>query len=335
LTMSKKNKRQTQTSALKTEPQNQTGLPKSKRNFVLALIGITLFLAFGFWFFRSVLNNKQKPRAVGIVTGCTKSPSFVSKLGFTNQAALSTSANRIKGLAVIEQGKQPYQHESWKIAGNLAPIQLDTDGDIFVAPAPMINVLDNPFTEQNTIHKVDSNTQEMKPFAKLPITATATEQNPYGILGLGYDCETSSLYASSVAGSTRTSEIGKIYQIDPKNGNVKSVLENIDAFGIGVFNSAKGKRLYYGLARNPEVWSIGLDENGGFLSDAKRETSLESAGTRGDDKVRKIRFTSQNEMNISGIEFNFNLIAPTEKQETVYRFKYDSAKDSWSVINNR
>jgi hypothetical protein len=332
--MSKKKRQQNQTSGAKTEPQIQNNSPKSKRNFVLALIGIALFLAFGFWFFRSVLNNKQKPRAVGIVTGCTKSPSFVSKLGFTNQAALSTSAKRIKGLAIIEQGKQPYQHESWKIAGNLAPIQLDQDGDVFVAPAPMINVLENPFAEQNTIHKVDSNTREMKSFAKLPITANTTEQNPYGILGLGFDCETLSLYASSVAGSTRTSEAGKIYQIDSKNGTVKSVLDNVDAFGIGVFNSAKGKRLYYGSARNPEVWSIGLDDNGGFLPDAKREISLESAGTRGDDKARKIRFTSQNEMNVSGIEFNFNLIAPTEKQETVYRFRYDSATDSWLFADN-
>ena len=329
--MSKK-KTQIKTSKIEKEIENTS--PKSKRNFVLALIGIAIFLAFGYWFFRGVLNNKTKSRPVGIVTGCTKSPSFVSKLGFTNQAALSTSANRIKGLVIIEQGKQPYQHESWKIAGNLAPIQLDKDGDIFVSPAPMINVLDNPFTEQNTIHKIDSNSQEMKPFAKLPTMANATEQNPYGILGLGYDCETSSLYASSVSGSTRTSEVGKIYQIDSTNGNVKATLENIDAFGIGVFNSAKGKRLYYGLARNPEVWSIGLDDNGGFLSDSKREVSLEGFGQRGDDKARKIRFTSQNEMTVTGIEFNFNLIAPTEKQETIYSFRYNLTQDTFSFLSN-
>jgi hypothetical protein len=332
--MSKKKNRQNQTNTPKVETAVQPVASKSKRNFVIMLIGIAIFLAVGFWFFRSVLNNKTKVHPIGIVTGCTKSPSFVSKLGFTNQAALSTSEKKQKGLVIIEQGKQPYQHESWKIAGNLAPIQLDKDGDVFVAPAPMINVLDNPFTEQNTIHKVDSNTHEMKSFAKLPTTANATEQNPYGILALGYDCETSSLYASSVAGSTRTSEAGKLYQIDSANGGVKSVLDNIDAFGIGVFNSAKGKRLYYGLARNPEVWSIGLDDNGGFLSDAKREISLESVGTRGDDKARKIRFTPQNEMIVSGIEFNFNLIAPTEKQETIYRFHYDSTKDSWIAVNN-
>jgi hypothetical protein len=327
-------KKKTQVKPATVEPVAKAGSPKSKRNFILALIGIVLFLAFGFWFFRSVLNNKTKSRPVGIVTGCTKSPAFVSKLGFTNQSALTTSANRIKGLAIIEQGKQPYSHESWKIAGNLAPIQLDKDGDVFVAPAPMINVLDNPFAEQNTIHKVDSNSQEMKPFAKLAAIVNATEQNPYGILGLGYDCETASLYASSVAGSTRTSEAGKIYQIDSANGSVKSVSDNVDAFGIGVFNSAKGKRLYYGSARNPEVWSIGLDDSGGFLQDAKREISLENAGTRGDDKARKIRFTPQNEMIVSGIEFNFNLIAPTEKQETTYRFKYDSAKDAWFTVGN-
>ena len=35
-------------------------------------------------------------------------------------------------------------------------------------------------------------------------------------------------------------------------------------------------------------------------------------------------------MIVFGIEFGFNLIAPTEKQETVYRFRYDAAKDAWN-----
>jgi hypothetical protein len=37
-------------------------------------------------------------------------------------------------------------------------------------------------------------------------------------------------------------------------------------------------------------------------------------------------------MLLFGIEFNFNLIAPTEKQEMVYRFRYNIQKDSWDSV---
>jgi hypothetical protein len=34
-------------------------------------------------------------------------------------------------------------------------------------------------------------------------------------------------------------------------------------------------------------------------------------------------------MIVAGIEFSVNLIAPTEKQETIYRFIYDSKAQKW------
>jgi hypothetical protein len=327
-------KKKTPVKSIKTEPKIKPAVVKSKRNFVLALIGIVIFLAFGYWFFRGVLSNKTINRKMGIVTGCVKSPTFVNQLGFTNKAAFSTSERNLRGLAIIEPDKKPYQHDSWKSAGFLAPIQLSQNGDVFVAPAPTINVLENPILEQNTLYKVDGKTQEMKPFAKLPVGAKTSDQNPFGLLGLGYDCETGVIYASSVFGSTRLSEIGSIFAIDEKTGSIRSELKGIDGFGLTVFNSAKGKRLYYGLARIPEIWSVGINENGEFISDPKREISLEGLGQRGDDKSRKIRFTAQNELIVTGIEFNFNLIAPTEKQEAIYRFIYDSSKDSFSLIQN-
>jgi hypothetical protein len=250
-------------------------------------------------------------------------------LGFGNKAAFSTSDRKIQGLILME-GERVYQHPSWKLAGSLAPITRDGKGNTFVAPAPWIDVLENKPEEQNKVFRVDSQTQEMKQFSDLPKAAAPTSQNPYGVLGLSFDCETNSLYVSSVAGSTRNEISGRIFQIN-SDGKILSQLEKTDAIGLSVFNSAMGKRLYFGQARTSEIWSVTLDEKGNFSGEARKEISLENLGPRGDDKARRINF-SNNEMTVFGIEFGFNLIAPTEKQETIYRFRYDAAKDVWNYI---
>lgn len=228
------------------------------------------------------------------------------------------------------EGERVYQHPSWKLAGSLAPITRDGKGNTFVAPAPWIDVLENKPDEQNKVFRVDGQTQEMKQFSDLPKASQPSSQNPYGVLGLSFDCDTNSLYVSSVSGSTRNETAGRIFQISA-DGKVLSQLEKTDAIGLSVFNSAKGKRLYFGQARTSEIWSVALDDKGNFAGEARKEISLENLGPRGDDKARRINF-SNNEMTVFGIEFGFNLIAPTEKQETIYRFRYDATKDVWNYI---
>ena len=271
-------------------------------------------------------------RPIGGVYGCRGLPAFVAKQGFSAQAALSTSERQLVGLAVVESaGPGPprvYQHPSWTQAGTLAPIQLDRAGNVFVVPAPQINVLRNPPAEQNAIYRVDGRSGEMQRFLDLPAAAAPPDVNPFGALGLAFDCDTDTLYVTSVAGSDRAREIGRIFHVDSRAAKVLSRLDNVDAIGVGVFNGVHGKRLYYGLARLPEVWSVALDDRGEFAGTPRLELSLESLGPRGDDKARRIRFDGA-EMRIHGIEFNFNLIAPTEKQETVYRFRYDPTTDGW------
>ncbi len=237
----------------------------------------------------------------------------------------------MQGLILVE-GERKYQHPSWKSAGSLAPLQRDAQGNVYAAPAPWIDTLENKPSEQNRVYRVDGNTQEMKEFAVLPLVKPPTAENPFGVLGLTFDCDTNSLYAATVSGSTRTEINGAIYQIDAKTGKIVSKKETVDAIGLGVFNSAHGKRLYYGTARNSEIWSVDLDDSGAFTGDARREILFENLGARGDDKARRINFsqTAQGlEMLVFGIEFGFNLIAPTEKQETIYRYRYDFSKDVW------
>lgn len=291
---------------------------------------IILALSVGGYFL--LKQNPSKPASfkTGPVNGCQRVPQFVRSLGFGNAAAFSTSDRKIPGLILVE-GERKYQHPSWKSAGSLAPITRNGTGDTFVGPAPWIDVLENKTEEQNRVYRVDGQTQEMKMFVDLPRIGDITSQNPYGILGMTFDCDTSSLYVSSAAGSTRDTVNGRIFQVDTA-GKVVSTLDKTDAMGVGVFNTPKGKRLYFGLTRVSEIWSIALDPSGSFVSEPKKEISLDGLGPRGDDKARRINFTPQNEMIAFGIEFGFNLIAPTEKQETIYTFRYDTSKDVWNFV---
>lgn len=267
----------------------------------------------------------------GPVNACQKVPQFVRALGFGNSAAFTTADRKIPGLVLIE-GERKYQHPSWKAAGSLAPITRNGTGDTFVGPAPWIDVLENKAEEQNRVYRIDGKSQQMIQFADLPRVGAVTSQNPYGTLGLTFDCDTESMYVSSVAGSTRDSSNGRVFQLN-KSGQVLSTLDSTDAMGIGVFNTAKGKRLFFGLTRVSEIWSIALDDTGAFTGDARKEVSLSELGPRGDDRARRINFTPQSEMVVFGVEFSYNLIAPTEKQETVYTFRYDASKDVWNFVS--
>ncbi|MEP6747285.1 MAG: hypothetical protein ABJB86_06150 [Bacteroidota bacterium] len=274
---------------------------------------------------------------------CKLIPPFVGRLGFnTKKSFFSTSEKRTMGLVLLEAidplnpqagATKKHQDSSWKKAGWLAPIQLDERGNIFTAPAPFINVLNNPAADQNTIYRVDGQTGMMAPFIKLPAPDSTTDQNPYGIIGMIYLCESGSLYVSTIAGSNRQYEKGAIYQVNAASGKIEDKLSGIDVLGMGITYSNNERRLFYGKARTSDVYSVLLDKKGNFSGQPQLEFSLSGLGARGDDKVRRIRTGKEGSLEVHGMEFNFNLIAPTEKQETVYNFIFDPEKKKWSFAN--
>jgi hypothetical protein len=271
-------------------------------------------------------------QARGDVIACRTNPRFIAtKKDFTSKSFFSTSERFIKGLVLVDGAEKTrtWQHPTWSQFGWLAAIHYDGKGNIYTVPAPRINVFDNKPAEQNRVLKVDSLTGEMRVLATLPAAGPPNEQNPYGALAVAFDCESQLLYVSSIAGSTRSKEIGRIFAIDPETGKTKFTRDNVDAVGLHLFKLDKQKRLYYGRARDPEIWSIAVDEKGAFVGDARFELSLEGLGPRGDDRARRLNFTPTNEMLVWGIEFNVNLVAPTEKQETLYRFVFDAKQQRW------
>lgn len=272
---------------------------------------------------------------IGGVTYCQAVPNFASEMGYAESAIMSTN-EILKGLFIydrpLREGQQltnVYQHPSWAEAGYLGTPINDEHGNIYVAPAPRVNLYDNPPEQQNTIYRVDTDTGVMAEFVKLPFSAPMPPENPFGIIGLTYDCDTKSLYAASIAGSTRAQEVGIIYQVDAVSGEIISQLENIDAFGVGIYNRILGKRLYFGLARKSEVWSVGLDSEGKFRGKPRFEFSMAGWGTDGDEKARRMVFRKSDEMILRGSQFNYNLIAGSERQQTDYILRYDPVQDIW------
>jgi hypothetical protein len=276
------------------------------------------------------------------ISQCQRQPQFLAGTGFnTKRSALSTSESRIKGLVLVQlpekqgdtAGKKTWQHPSWKNFGWMGPITTDEQGNAYTAPIPVINILDNPPGKQNIVYKVDSKTALMTPLADLPGADSAAKENVFGLLGLYYDCHAKKLYASSVAGSDRLNERGVIYLTDPENGKVLDKLTGIDAMGLCTGGITGTKRLYFGSSRNAAVYSVQLTKTGEFKGSPQKEFSLDMLGPRGDDKARRMRFDKNGDLLVHGVEFNYNLTAPTEKQETIYRFRYDEEEKKWAQVH--
>ena len=267
------------------------------------------------------------------VTNCRSVPRFATAAGYST-VNFTTDDRTVMGLKMFDpaQPDKIYRHPSWANAGFLGPLIADGQGNLYVGPVPRINLIDNPPALQNRIYRVDTNTGELKQLLELPAAAPPAE-NPYGVLGITIDCETNSLYVSSVAGSDRNTERGRIYRIDLKTGQIAAQYDGVDAIGVGVYNTAHGKRLYYGPARVSEVRSLALDAQGNFAGDERVEFQLNAPSASGIDRARRINFTDQSEMLINGRQFDYNLSATTVQPNLLYVFRYRTSDDGWDFVS--
>ncbi|MFY8023749.1 MAG: hypothetical protein ACOVNO_00280 [Sediminibacterium sp.] len=280
---------------------------------------------------------------------CQQEPAFIRTLGYDPLwTGMSTSEKTSIGISLIVFEKQAgksspnaqtpkqtvYQHPSWKMAGYLSTITFDFKGNIYTIPAPLISMLYNKTEKLNTIYSIDANTGEMSEWKSLPFAAKPSNKNPFGLLGISYDCSGHFLAAATVAGSDRYNEKGEIYLIDVATQKVTDKLKNIDAMGLSFgIDEAGKKRLYFGKTRSGDIYSVLIAANGTMIKNSvRKELSLEGYGPRGDDKARKIKFNG-NQLVISGTAFHYNLQASSEKPETVYTFIWLPKQKKWGLID--
>lgn len=267
------------------------------------------------------------------ITSCFRSPIFPMKHGLRGPYAVDLRQDGQNiGLRIMDvKTKRSLKLSGWDSFGYLGLYTLDNKGNIYTSPLPYVSIDINPPEEQNKLLIVDSRTGKMSEFMKLPSKNSPTAKNPFGVIGLGFDCDTKSLYASSVAGSTFNDESGKLFQIDPNTKKIINTYDNIDVLGISIFQGKTGKRMYLGMARKPEIYSIGLDENGGFIDDLKFEFSLVDTPGGGFHKAHRMKI-KDGIMTLKAREFSFTLIAASNSLRTIYTFKYNKSNDKWEFI---
>jgi hypothetical protein len=260
---------------------------------------------------------------------CKRVPDFVSKLNLPGSKSLSTAERDALGFAVISSDPQSgqrlgmWQHPSWRSAGNLTSIASDRLGDVYVIPAPRINLRDNPFELQNTLYKIDHESGEMRAVLRFPVARKLDARNPYAGLGLYYDCAFDSLFLSSVAGSDSQSERGSIFRIALRpEVKIVSTYQGFDALSVASAIGQNGVSvLLLGHARSSDVFTLALDTSGNFIGAPTKLLSLFGLGPNGAERAKKFEFGGDGALNITGAPFSYNLAQPPTQWPSVhYRF---------------
>lgn len=269
----------------------------------------------------------------GLVDSCRAMPAFIKNTGLGSQVAIDTQQQGYIGLRLLEpQTGKAWQHPSWDDAGHVGATTRDRQGNIYVAPTPEVSLAENPPELQNRIYQIDSQTGEMKLWLELPPAAKPSAANPFGVMGLFYDCDTNSLYVSSLAGSSAQQVKGRLYQVDVATAKVIDQIEQVDAIGVGVFNGLPHKRLYFGSARSSDVYSLPLDAQGQFVNQPRHEFALAALPNGNTTSVRRFVFAKTNNayaLQVKELEFGYRLLAENNLKRRNYNFSYQVAQDAW------
>ena len=269
------------------------------------------------------------------VTECRQPPAFTKELDLTASAFFGTNVAGHTGLAIADPtNNSVLQDDTWDDAGNLGPYVLDGLGNLWTAPVPLTSLELNPPDLQNKIYRVDTNTAKMAEYVELAPARPPSEFNPFGIVGLAYDCETNSLYATSLMGSTPTEQVGRVFRVDLNNNTASLVLEGADVMGVGVADTSEGKRLFYGLARSGEVRSLPLDAAGNAAGDSRSEFNLAAlAGGAATDRPQRITVDADGNLEVKGVDFTYSLRISGQTVPTIYVVRLNGETGEWEAVS--
>jgi len=272
---------------------------------------------------------------IGGVSHCRQQPAF-SK-GLPKGSVIGTSFPGVTGLAIAvpqPDGRswRMLHRNGWDSAGMLGQFTYDEKGNFYVVPVPLTSLELNPLEDQNKVYRMDTDTGALEAFIDLPASKPLTTQNPFGTIGITYDCESRSLYVASLAGSGPMEELGSLFRINLASGEVVDRMDGKDMLGLGIYRTATGKRLYFGLARKGEVHSVALDDKGDFLDESRFEFGLGLVDEGGNHRAQRITFNRDGEMLLKVLPFNYNLRSSGQAEHVTHRLRYVAAEDLWEPV---
>lgn len=260
---------------------------------------------------------------------CRVQPAFTAneQLGLVEPLALATDQPE-RGLVLLGANAGRYQHPSWDDAGFLGALAYDSAGNVYVAPTPRQSLADNPLAGATTLWRVDAVTATLQPF--VTFAGSASERNPFGILGLAYACELDRLYVGTVIGSTPDAERGGLFALELASKAQTPVLAGVDVLGILVVRAGTGYELYASLARSPEIIALPLDAQGNPAGPPRLLIDLTTGGAAASERARKLRLVDGN-LVVDLIPFNYSLqgSASSSTQSRRLVWSFDPQKKLW------
>ena len=268
---------------------------------------------------------------------CAALPRFVRHLRFVGGMYLSTNLKNKDGLFLM--GRLPngqlasWRDPSWAETGPVAAYARDKRGTIYLAATPFVQAAKDAAWRYRTVWKIDSDSGKLTPWLTLPVAGKPHSGNPYGILGMAYDCTTDSLYVTSVMGSDYDHKKGIVYRLDTRTNAVEKILTGMDAMGVLALADVGGKHLLLGSARSSAVLWVPLNRQGQVAGKPSLLFRLQQAPGGRDDRARRFLLNRKGELKIKAMDFDYTLRTASEAEERWYHYRYQPATGHWKFTH--
>ncbi len=227
---------------------------------------------------------------------------------------IDLSQKRFKGVAILagKRFDKILHPKQWEQFGPMGTYAVDREGNIYLAPIPFISIRSSTFNLQSKLYTIDAHTGRLSIWKEFE-DVHPSQNNPYGVVSLAYDCEDEMLWVSAIDESDFSAQKGVIYQIDPKTKRVIWKLEGFDALTLALIHSNKGKFLLFGSARDNGLYAISIKKHKIFGEPFKL-LELPSAN----EHIRKIKIKKRNILELQSIPFGYSLVAQSSKKDRIH-----------------
>ena len=272
---------------------------------------------------------KNTPYDIGSFTkmkACARPPKFLQKLKIPQPVMIDLSQKRFKGIA-LHYGKnymQTLHPKIWEQYEHFSTYAVDKVGNIYLVPTPFISIRPTTFNLQKNIYKLDSQTGKISIFMHFD-DVIPSANNPYGLNAIAYDCDDHTLWVAAIDESDYSTQKGIVYHVNPRTKEILQRVEGIDVLSMHIVKSNKGKFLLVGSARDNGLYVYRM-VNGKLEGLPKKLLELPLANER----IRKIKVTKPNSLELQSIPFSYTLIAQSAKEErTIYQAKWHPITKEW------
>ncbi len=253
--------------------------------------------------------------------GCAAIPSFLRSA--PRDAALDLTQRGFRGVRMISATQPSWvlQKPSWVTVPMVASAR-DDRGTLYLVAAPHVRFTPSEAEAYQFLYIIDSKSGELRKFARLPIRPPHA-RNPFGGIGITYDCETHAVYVGHVGGSTPQNQYGGVVRIT-REGTVRTVMKNRDVLGVAVIRHGRRRYLYYGDARQSRLMRIRLWGDDHILTPPEEVIRFD-----GDTRAVALRVRREGTLRVTLAPFRYSLVTDSIAQKEYLLLRWRNGK--WST----